>query len=129
LPSQNQRIANEQFVLTTEHVSVTAVQITEWRLDSRRKNEPTQEALWLSTTATQRRTPDASISRKSNEGTPMSLIKEYYEAEIQQNAANNPNRIPSGTQATAIAFDLDLASYFNWMDEEIESLVKSIGHK
>jgi hypothetical protein len=58
----------------------------------------------------------------------MSLIKEYYEAEIQQNAANNPNLISNGTKATAIAFDPDFASYFNWIDEEIESLVKAIGH-
>jgi hypothetical protein len=57
----------------------------------------------------------------------MSLIKEYYEAEIQQNAANNPNPIPNGTQASAIAFDPDFAHYFKWMDEEIESLAKAAG--
>jgi hypothetical protein len=56
----------------------------------------------------------------------MSLIKEYYEAEIQQNAANNPNPIPNGTQPSAPASS-DFASYFKWMDEEIESLAKAVG--
>jgi hypothetical protein len=74
-----------------------------------------------------RRMPDASIAENRTKEPHMSSIKEYYEAEIQQNAANNPNPIPNGTQASAIPFDPDFASYFKWMDEEIESLVKSIG--
>lgn len=56
----------------------------------------------------------------------MSLIKEFYEEEIHANYVNNPNRIPSGTQIGAPASP-DFTSYFKWMDEEIESLVKAAG--
>jgi hypothetical protein len=55
----------------------------------------------------------------------MSLIKEFYEAEIHANYVNNPNRIPSGTQVGA-AGEPDFASYFQWMDEQIESLAKAV---
>jgi hypothetical protein len=125
-PSQSQRIANEQFVLTTEHGSVIAVQSTEWQLDLRRKVEPTPEALWLPTTATQEANARGVHNPKPNEGTPMSLIKEFYEEEIHSNYVNNFNRIPSGTQPSAPATS-DFASYFKWMDEEIESLAKAAG--
>jgi hypothetical protein len=54
----------------------------------------------------------------------MSLIKEFYEAEIHANYVNNPNPIPNGTQIGAA--DPDFTSYFKWMDEEIESLVKAV---
>ena len=56
----------------------------------------------------------------------MSKIKDFYEAEIQANAANNPNPLPIGTQMGA-APNPDFAGYFKWMDEEIESLVKAAG--
>jgi hypothetical protein len=56
----------------------------------------------------------------------MSKIKEFYEAEIRENAANNPHPIPNGTQVGATA-NPDFASYLKWMDEEIESLAKAAG--
>jgi hypothetical protein len=58
----------------------------------------------------------------------MGKIKEFYEAEIHENAANNPKPISNGTQVGATTTDPDFASYFRWMDEEIESLVKAVGH-
>jgi hypothetical protein len=68
---------------------------------------------------------EASTTRTNERYTPVSKIKEFYEAEIRENAANNPNPIPNGTQIGAA--DPDFTSYFKWMDEEIESLVKAAG--
>jgi hypothetical protein len=58
----------------------------------------------------------------------MAKLKDFYEAEIHENAANNPNPMPNGTQVGAATADPDFASYFQWMDEQIESLVKAVGH-
>ena len=57
----------------------------------------------------------------------MSLIKEFYEEEIHANYVNDPNPIPNGTQVGAATANPDFASYFKWMDEEIESLAKAAG--
>jgi hypothetical protein len=54
----------------------------------------------------------------------MSLIKEFYEAEIHANYVNNSNRVPSSTQVGAVA-DPDFGTYFRLMDEQIESLAKA----
>jgi hypothetical protein len=52
----------------------------------------------------------------------MSRIKDFYEAEIEKNDANNiefnPDPIPDSTQ---------VGVYPEWLDEEIESLEKTIG--
>jgi hypothetical protein len=56
----------------------------------------------------------------------MSKIEEFYEAEIQENAANNPNPIPNGTHVGVIPSP-DFAEYWQWMDEQIDSLVRAVG--
>jgi hypothetical protein len=113
-----------KFVLTSEHINRTAVQNTEWQFDFKRKYERTPDALWPSTTATPKANARGIHNPNERECTPMGKIKEFYEEEIFANAAKNPNPIPNGTQI--VTADPDFASYFKWMDEEIESLVKAV---